>query len=111
MNKTRRHYSDIEDLITSLSPKQQAEIAEAEKEIDLAVQLYQARTERGLTQAEAGARAGMKQQMVSKLERVGANVEISTVEHYLNALGYRLKLIVEDKQTGEPLDTHGLITA
>jgi DNA-binding XRE family transcriptional regulator len=96
MKKGTRIYEDIADYISTLSDKEQEQVAEAEKAIDLAFLLYKAREERGLTQAAAGACAGIKQQMVSKLEQTGANVELGTIHRYLGALGYRLTISLED---------------
>jgi transcriptional regulator with XRE-family HTH domain len=73
-----------------------AELATAEGAIDLAVLLHDARTRHQFSQQQAGALAGLSQQAVSRLERPHMNVTIGTVNRYLVALGYAVKLVVQE---------------
>lgn len=55
------------------------------------VELAALRKQKGLTQAELAARIGMSQSDLSKLER-RADVKVSTLRTYVEALGYALVL-------------------
>jgi transcriptional regulator with XRE-family HTH domain len=52
-----------------------------------------ARREAGLTQAELGARLGVSQSAIAKLEREGSNPTVETLDRTLRAAGFRLQLI------------------
>jgi transcriptional regulator with XRE-family HTH domain len=49
--------------------------------------LQQARTARGLTQAELGALVGLPQSHISKIERGGTDFQWTTLEQIANAVG------------------------
>jgi transcriptional regulator with XRE-family HTH domain len=59
---------------------------------DAASLLKDARGRAGLTQAELGARLGISQAAVARLERPGANPTVATLENALWATGHRLAL-------------------
>lgn len=94
----------IEDYIAGLSEQEQRDISQAETAIDVARLLYHAREHRQLTQAEAAEMARMRQQAISRLERPGANIQLATLQRYLDALGYTLELTLRDAETGELID-------
>ena len=54
--------------------------------------VFTLRTEAGLTQAVLAERMGTTQSAVARLEMVGANPRISTLERAIEALGRRLEL-------------------
>lgn len=93
-------YNDIDDYIATLSPEEQHEVAIAEVALDLARLLYEARQERGLTQTAAATKAGIHQQAVSRLEQAIGDIRLSTLQRYLEALGYSLDITVKDAATG-----------
>jgi transcriptional regulator with XRE-family HTH domain len=51
-----------------------------------------ARRRAGLTQAELGARLGLSQAAIAKLERPGANPTVETLARAVGATGHRLEL-------------------
>ncbi len=96
-------HNEIDDYIATFTPEERDELAAAEAAIDFAFLLHQAREEAGLTQAAAAERAGLQQQAVSRLERAGGNVQLATIQRYLDALGYSVDLTVKEKKTGRIL--------
>ncbi len=103
MNKAP--HNDIDDYIATLPAEEQQEIAIAGVALDLAHVLYHARRERGLSQAAAAARAGLRQQAVSRLEKAVGNVQLATLQRYLSALGYSIDLVIKDADTGDIVGT------
>lgn len=94
-------YDDLSRYIATLSDTERMELTAAEAAIDLAVLLHDARVQRDLTQAAAAQRSGFAQQAISRFERPGANVQIATLQRYLNALGYDLEIAIRDQGSGE----------
>jgi DNA-binding XRE family transcriptional regulator len=103
MSEKKTLRNEIDDYIATLTPDEQSEVAIAGAAIDLACLLYQARQERALSQIEAGDKAGIKQQAVSRLEHSATQVQLSTLQKYLGALGYSIDITVKDAQTGDIL--------
>jgi ribosome-binding protein aMBF1 (putative translation factor) len=64
----------------------------------------QAREHRGLSGAELARRIGVSTMRVSQLERVGADVEVQTLNRLAQALGYRLTLSLAPIEGGENLE-------
>ena len=65
---------------------------------NIGVMLRQARLKSGLTGTELAARLGLSKVRISQLERIGADVEVSTLARVAGALGYDLQLqLVERK--------------
>jgi ribosome-binding protein aMBF1 (putative translation factor) len=92
---------DIEAYISTFDGDERRELEAAEVAIDIAIFLHRARQTRGLSQAAAAQRAGLKQQAVSRFERPDANPRLDTVQAYLGALGFAVKLDAVDIETGE----------
>lgn len=101
-------YNEIDDYIATFSAEEKRELEAASAAIDLAFLMHQAREESGLTQAAAAAAAGLQQQAVSRLERAGGNVQLSTVQRYFDALGFEVNLTVTEKKTGRILGNTSL---
>jgi transcriptional regulator with XRE-family HTH domain len=53
-----------------------------------------------LTQREAAARAVLKQQTISRLEKAASNIQLGTLQRYLGALGYSIEINIIDNHTG-----------
>jgi ribosome-binding protein aMBF1 (putative translation factor) len=102
---------DIDAYVATCSEKERHALATADAAIDIAILLYRAREQRGLSQAAAARRAGLQQQAVSRLERSGANLQLETLRSYLGALGYVVELSVFDLDTGERALTADLAPA
>jgi transcriptional regulator with XRE-family HTH domain len=62
--------------------------------------LRSARKRTGLTQAELGRRLGISQAAVAKLERIGANPTVATLEDALWATGHSLMLEAHARRPG-----------
>ncbi len=103
MNETPTPYNEIDAYIATLTEQEQRDLAAAEDALDIAYLLYRARQERGMSQAAAGARAGLKQQVVSRLEQSAAHAQLSTLQRYLEALGYTIDILIKDAQSGAVL--------
>ncbi len=101
-------YNEIDDYIATFSVEEARELEAASAAIDLAFLMHQAREESGLTQAAVAAVAGIQQQAVSRLERAGGNMQLSTVQRYFEALGFEVNLIVTEKKTGRVLGNTSL---
>jgi DNA-binding XRE family transcriptional regulator len=100
MSESTRPYNEIDDYISAFSDEERQEYVAAETALDLACMLYQIRQEQGLTQRTAAERAGLKQQAISRLEKAASNMQLGTLQRYLNALGYRIEISVIDNRTG-----------
>ena len=93
-------YNEIDDYIASFSDEERQEYVVAETALDLSSFLYQIRQEQGLTQRKAAERAGLKQQAISRLEKAASNIQLGTLQRYLNALGYSVEISIIDNHTG-----------
>jgi ribosome-binding protein aMBF1 (putative translation factor) len=60
--------------------------------------LRQARVKSGLTGTELATRLGLSKVRVSQLERVGLDIEVSTLVRVADALGYELRLELVQRQ-------------
>lgn len=109
MSDTTPMHNDIDEYIAALTEEERQELAHADAALDLAILLYRLRTERAMTQKDAAEKAGLKQQAISRWERSHPNIQLSTLQRYLDALGYSLELVVRDSKTGQVVDTVGLI--
>ena len=89
------------DTIRTLSdPQFAAEMAQAAARNALCVgaTLRTLRRQRGLTTAEIGARSGMAQQSISRIENGRHDVSFSTLEKILAAMGCTLRDLYEDEE-------------
>ena len=68
------------------------DLEEADADVRLAIELARVREQRGLTQRQLAARAGMKQPQVARLEQGGALPNMSTLLRVLQVLGARLEI-------------------
>jgi DNA-binding XRE family transcriptional regulator len=100
MSETTRPSNEIDDYIAAFSDEERQEYVAAETALDLASMLYQIRQKQGLTQRGAAERAGLKQQAISRLEKAASNMQLGTLQRYLDALGYHIEISVIDNRTG-----------
>ena len=100
MSETIKPYNEIDEYIATFSDEERQEYVVAETALDLATILYQIRQEQGLTQRQAAERSGLKQQAISRLEKVASNIQLGTLQRYLGALGYTIEISIIDTQTG-----------
>lgn len=115
MNDKLSHETPVRDdlnaYIATFDEQERQELAQAGAALDLAVLLHEVRAARGLTQKDAAERAGLQQQAVSRWERAHTNVQLGTLQRYLDALGYTLDLVIRDKETGEVVSTAPSVAA
>lgn len=103
MSKHGPTYNEIDSYISGLTDEERDKLATAETAIELAFLLHRARQLRGLTQAEAGDRAGLHQQAVSRFEQPDmklAGTKFDTLRRYLTALGYAVHMGISDAESG-----------
>jgi predicted transcriptional regulator len=73
------------------TPEREAAVAREGRLLELRERLHEARQHAGLSQTDLAERIGMTQAGVSRIER-GADPKLSTLEHYVAALGARLEI-------------------
>src|SRR5215469_18957602 len=100
MSEPTRPYNEIDDYIAAFSDEERQEYMAADTALDLASMLYHLRQNRGLTQRGAAERTGLKQQAISRLEKAASNMQLGTLQRYLDALGYHIEISVIDNRTG-----------
>lgn len=93
-------YNEIDNYIAGFSKQEHQEYIAAEAALDLASILHQIRQEQGLTQQQAAEQSGLKQQAISHLEKAASNMQLGTLQRYLDALGYHIEISVIDNRTG-----------
>ena len=74
------------------NPEFAKELDTAEADVRLAVELARVRQQRGLTQRQLAARAGMKQPQIARLEQGGSLPNMSTLLRLLQVLGASVEL-------------------
>jgi transcriptional regulator with XRE-family HTH domain len=99
-----RFYDSIDEYQATLTEDELEEVAAASVALDLARLAYSARERRGLTQVQAAEFAGVKQQMVSRLEGGTAQPTFRTFERYLRRLGFALHVSLIDEQQRDIAD-------
>ncbi len=92
---------DMDAYIATFIVEEQNQLASADVALDLAILMQRAREHRGLSQAAAASRAGLKPQAVKRLEYADGNDRIETLRKYLGALGYAIEISVVDAEIGE----------
>ena len=69
------------------------EIAESELRVAIIEELIKAREENGITQKELEAMSGIKQPVISRIEKGTNDPQFSTVVKLLNSLGKTLQIV------------------
>jgi predicted transcriptional regulator len=87
--KTHRQYV-IEQI--KKTPKFAKDLAEAQQEVAIAVELAKLRERRGLSQTELARRTGIKQPQIARLESGAHDPAFSTLRRLLGVLGGKLEL-------------------
>ncbi|MBI4064173.1 MAG: helix-turn-helix domain-containing protein [Elusimicrobia bacterium] len=72
------------------NPKVNKAYEEAELPIRLAIEIARLREKKGLTQHELAKKIGTKQQVVSRIEKLGENFTIGTLQRIAHALDAHL---------------------
>jgi len=87
--KTHRQYIDEQN---KKHAKFAADLAEADREVAIAVELAKLRERRGLSQTEVARLAGMKQPQIARLESGAYFPQLGTLLKLLGVLGGKLEL-------------------
>lgn len=74
------------------NPEFAQELEKADADVRLAIELARVREQRGLTQRQLAARAGMKQPQIARLEQGGCLPNMNTLLRLLEVLGARLEI-------------------
>lgn len=69
------------------------EIAESEVRVSIINEMINAREENGITQKQLEAMSGIKQPVISRMEKGVSDPRLSTVIRVLNSLGKTLKVV------------------
>lgn len=97
-------YETFDAYFATFDEKERQELVHADAALDLAILLHHARMARGLTQTAAARQTGVKQQAISRWENTHPNMKLDTLQSYLEALGYKLDVVIRDIETGEILN-------
>lgn len=82
------------DLTKDFSPEQRRRIDEEKRELLREMRLHELRRARELTQQDLAEKLNVNQPAVAKLEQ-RADVYVSSLRHYVEAVGGRLKVVAE----------------
>ena len=82
------------ELTKDFSPEQRRRIDEERRELLREMRLHELRRARELTQQDLAERLNVNQPAVAKLEQ-RADVYVSSLRHYVEAVGGRLKVVAE----------------
>lgn len=94
-----RKWDVLYDRMDALTPEDRDEIA---LKVQIVGELVRARKSKGLSQAELGQAAGMKQPMIARLENDSMDPQLSTVLKILRPLGMTLRVVpIDQQQTGD----------
>lgn len=85
----------LQELLAKRSPESQARIQDIASNLLLESQLYCIREELKLSQKELAETLGIKQPSLSAIENRGADLKISTMKKYVEAMGGKLRIDVE----------------
>lgn len=82
----------LDQLMANFTPEQQEEIRSRAAEMRLETQLYKLRERMELTQQQQASAMNIAQSSVAAIEKRGAEIKLSTLKRYVEALGGELTL-------------------
>jgi len=85
------------DLTNDFTPERRARVEARKAELQAAMPLHELRQARAMTQKALGEALNVKQPAVAKLER-RADMYVSNLRAYIEALGGRLSIVAESPQ-------------
>ena len=85
----------LEQLLNERSLRSQERIKALAQDLLLETHLYRVREALNLSQQELAAQMGIKQPSLSAIEKRGADVKLSTMKKYIEAMGGKLRIDVE----------------
>ena len=87
-----QYYQEWMDTLLS-TPEQQSQFKAMEEELDLWVQLVEARIEVGLTQAEIARKLGVSKAQIAHIEQSGFHIcSLDFLQRYATAIGKKLQI-------------------
>lgn len=89
-----RKWDEIYSRMDALTPEDRDEIA---LKVQIVGEIVSARKGKGMSQAELGEAAGVKQPMIARLENDGMDPQLSTVLKILRPLGMTLQVVPIDR--------------
>lgn len=107
MTQRPEAFNEVDAYLADLPEEEQIGLRAADTAIDLAAMFYRARTYRQLTQADAARLSGLKQQAVSRFERIHptlANTKFETLRRYLGALDFAIEINLKDAKSGAAVE-------
>ncbi len=93
----------LDEMLATLTPEEQQQVNERVTQMRLESQLYQLREQLQRTQRQQAAAMNIAQPSVAAIEARGAELKISTLKRYVEALGGELLLGVK-MPDGEHVD-------
>ena len=93
-NKSSTNFKDFYNDDNNVSASDRAKI---EFEADLIGKLIEARENRGFTQAQLAAAAGIKQSAIARMESLKATPQIDTLFMVLTPMGYKLAIVPDEE--------------
>jgi transcriptional regulator with XRE-family HTH domain len=85
----------LDEMLAALTPEQQHQVDERVSQMRLEYQLYQLREQMQRTQRQQAQAMQIAQSSVAAMEARGAELKISTLKRYIEALGGELTLGVK----------------
>ncbi|MFH4385245.1 helix-turn-helix domain-containing protein, partial [Acinetobacter baumannii] len=83
------------DIISKRSPESQQRIKKMANQMLLDINLSNLREELKISQAEIAKNLGVSQAAISKREKLGKDLKISSLKEYVEAMGGKVRLDVE----------------
>ncbi|MDR8335055.1 helix-turn-helix transcriptional regulator [Acinetobacter baumannii] len=85
----------LNDIISKRSPESQQRIKKMANQMLLDINLSNLREELKISQAEIAKNRGVSQAAISKREKLGKDLKISSLKEYVEAMGGKVRLDVE----------------
>jgi DNA-binding XRE family transcriptional regulator len=85
----------LNDIISKRSPESQQRIKKMANQMLLDINLSNLREELKISQAEIAKNLGVSQAAISKREKLGKDLKISSLKEYVEAMGAKVRLDVE----------------
>ncbi|OWX16507.1 helix-turn-helix domain-containing protein, partial [Acinetobacter baumannii] len=85
----------LNDIISKRSPESQQRIKKMANQMLLDINLSNLREELKISQAEIAKNLGVSQAAISKREKLGKDLKISSLKEYVEAMGGKVRLDVE----------------
>ncbi|WP_202745783.1 helix-turn-helix domain-containing protein [Acinetobacter baumannii] len=85
----------LNDIISKRSPESQQRIKKIANQMLLDINLSNLREELKISQAEIAKNLGVSQAAISKREKLGKDLKISSLKEYVEAMGGKVRLDVE----------------